>query len=165
MLLPLGTAAALAFVIIGILNVPLQCWLFLRDMRMKTTEYKREHKDLEGDPMIRHEQQWQRREAVMQPAKLGVKNAVIVFTAGDRAVALRYVKGETPCRRSSAKVRAVWPTTFSHRHVQQAFPWWWMRLWPNHCSRLPTPDSISARNCFHPSFAISSDMASLEVVV
>ncbi len=32
----------------------------------------------------------------MQPAKLGVKNAVIVFVSGDRAVALRYVKGETP---------------------------------------------------------------------
>ncbi|SFT54078.1 EscU/YscU/HrcU family type III secretion system export apparatus switch protein [Mesorhizobium sp. YR577] len=95
-LLPLGTAAALAFVVIGILDVPLQRWLFLRDMRMTTTEYKREHKDLEGDPMIRHEQQRQRREAVMQPAKLGVKNAVIVFAAGDRAVALRYVKGETP---------------------------------------------------------------------
>ncbi|TIW45894.1 MAG: EscU/YscU/HrcU family type III secretion system export apparatus switch protein [Mesorhizobium sp.] len=63
---------------------------------MTTTEYKREHKDLEGDPLIRHEQQRQRREAVMQPARLGVKNAVIVFVSGDRAVALRYVKGETP---------------------------------------------------------------------
>ncbi|TIV70119.1 MAG: translocation protein in type III secretion system, RhcU, partial [Mesorhizobium sp.] len=73
-----------------------QRWLFLRDMRMTTTEYKREHKDLEGDPLIRHEQQRQRREAVLQPAKLGVKNAVIVFVSGDLAVALRYVKGETP---------------------------------------------------------------------
>ncbi|MFD2057416.1 EscU/YscU/HrcU family type III secretion system export apparatus switch protein [Mesorhizobium calcicola] len=95
-LTPLGVAAALAFVVIGLIDVPIQRWLFLRDMRMTTTEYKREHKDLEGDPLIRHEQQRQRREAVMQPAKLGVKNAVIVFVSGDRAVALRYVKGETP---------------------------------------------------------------------
>ncbi|RJT41325.1 EscU/YscU/HrcU family type III secretion system export apparatus switch protein [Mesorhizobium waimense] len=95
-LTPLGIAAALAFVAIGVIDVPLQRWLFLRDMRMTTTEYKREHKDLEGDPLIRHEQQRQRREAVVQPAKLGVKNAVIVFVSGDRAVALRYVKGETP---------------------------------------------------------------------
>ena len=95
-LIPLGIAAALAFVVIGVIDVPIQRWLFLRDMRMTTTEYKREHKDLEGDPMIRHEQQRQRREAVMQPAKLGVKNAVIVFMSNDRAVALRYVKGETP---------------------------------------------------------------------
>jgi type III secretion protein U len=81
---------------LGIADVPIQRWLFLRDMRMTTTEYKREHKDLEGDPLIRHEQQRQRREAVMQPAKLGVKNAVIVFVSGDHAVALRYVRGETP---------------------------------------------------------------------
>ncbi|TGV29303.1 translocation protein in type III secretion system, RhcU, partial [bacterium M00.F.Ca.ET.168.01.1.1] len=59
-------------------------------------EYKREQKDLEGDPLIRHEQQRQRREVVLQSAKLGVKNAVIVFVSGDLAVALRYVKGETP---------------------------------------------------------------------
>ncbi|MER9231656.1 EscU/YscU/HrcU family type III secretion system export apparatus switch protein [Mesorhizobium sp. M0622] len=95
-LTPLGIAAALAFVVIGLIDVPVQRWLFLRDMRMTTTEYKREHKDLEGDPLIRREQQRQRREAVIQPAKLGVKNAVIVFVSGDCAVALRYVKGETP---------------------------------------------------------------------
>ncbi|MDX8466755.1 EscU/YscU/HrcU family type III secretion system export apparatus switch protein [Mesorhizobium sp. VK23B] len=95
-LTPLGIAAGLAFVVIGVIDVPVQRWLFLRDMRMTTTEYKREHKDLEGDPLIRHEQQRQRREAVMQPAKLGVKNAVIAFISSDQAVALRYVKGETP---------------------------------------------------------------------
>ncbi|RWA79157.1 EscU/YscU/HrcU family type III secretion system export apparatus switch protein [Mesorhizobium sp.] len=95
-LTPLGIAAGLAFVVIGVIDVPVQRWLFLRDMRMTTTEYKREYKDIEGDPLIRHEQQRQRREAVMQPAKLGVKNAVIAFISGDQAVALRYVKGETP---------------------------------------------------------------------
>ncbi|PBC01389.1 EscU/YscU/HrcU family type III secretion system export apparatus switch protein [Mesorhizobium sp. WSM3860] len=96
MLTPFGVAAALAFVVIGLIDVPIQRWLFLRDMRMTTTEYRREHKDLEGDPLIRHEQRRQRREAVMQPARLGVVNAVIVFVSGDRAVALRYIKGETP---------------------------------------------------------------------
>ncbi|MDX8534197.1 EscU/YscU/HrcU family type III secretion system export apparatus switch protein [Mesorhizobium sp. VK25A] len=95
-LTPLGIAAGLAFIVIGVIDVPIQRWLFLRDMRMTTTEYKREHKDLEGDPLIRHEQQRQRREAVIRPAKLGVKNAVIVFASGDRAVALRYIRGETP---------------------------------------------------------------------
>ncbi|RWK07401.1 EscU/YscU/HrcU family type III secretion system export apparatus switch protein [Mesorhizobium sp.] len=95
-LTPLGIAAGLAFVVIGVIDVPVQRWLFLRDMRMTTTEYKREQKDLEGDPLIRHEQQRQRREVVLQSAKLGMKNAVIVFVSGDLAVALRYVKGETP---------------------------------------------------------------------
>jgi type III secretion protein U len=95
-LVPLGIAAALAFIVIGIIDVPIQRWLFLRDMRMTTTEYKREHKDIEGHPLIRQELQRQRREVLTQPVKLGLKNAVIVFAAGDRLVALRYVKGETP---------------------------------------------------------------------
>ena len=95
-LVPLCSAAALAFVAIGVIDVPLQRWLFLRDMRMTVSEYKRENKDLEGNPLIRQEQRRQRRQAVLRPIRLGVKNAVIVFVSADRAVALRYIKGETP---------------------------------------------------------------------
>ncbi|PLP57395.1 translocation protein in type III secretion system, RhcU [Mesorhizobium loti] len=96
LMVPVGASAALAFLAVGILDVPLQRWLFLRDMRMTTTEYKREHKDMEGDPLIRQEQRRQRREAVQQPARLGVQNAVIVFAGDELAVGLRYIKGETP---------------------------------------------------------------------
>ena len=95
-LVPVGVSAALAFLAIGILDMPLQRWLFLRDMRMTTTEYKREQKDMEGDPLIRQEQRRQRREAVQQPARLGVQNAVMVFAGDELAVGLRYIKGETP---------------------------------------------------------------------
>ncbi len=95
-MVPVGVSAALAFLAIGVFDVPLQRWLFLRDMRMTTTEYKREHKDMEGDPLIRQEQRRQRREAVQQPARLGVQNAVIVFAGDELAVGLRYIKGETP---------------------------------------------------------------------
>lgn len=95
-LTPLGIAAALGFIVIGLIDVPLQRWLFRRDMRMTRTEFKREHKDLEGDPLIRQELQRQRREAVARPLRLGLKNAVLVFVAGDRMVALRYVSNETP---------------------------------------------------------------------
>lgn len=95
-LTPLGVAAALGFILIGMIDVPLQRWLFLRDMRMTRTDFKREHKDLVGDPLIRQELQRQRREAVTRPLRLGIKNAVLVFAADDRVVALRYVKKETP---------------------------------------------------------------------
>jgi type III secretion protein U len=95
-LTPLGIAAALGFILIGLIDVPLQRWLFLRDMRMTRTEFKREHKDLEGDPLIRQELQRQRRDAVARPIRLGLKNAVLVFVSGDRMVALRYVRDETP---------------------------------------------------------------------
>lgn len=95
-LVPVGVSAALAFLAIGILDMPLQRWLFLRDMRMTTTEYKREHKDMEGDPLIRQEQRRQRREAVQLPARLGVQGAVVVFTGDELAVGLRYIRDETP---------------------------------------------------------------------
>ena len=95
LLTPLGFVGALAFVVIGIIDVPIQRWLFLRDMRMTKTEYRREFKDLEGDPLIRQELQRQRREAVSNPVKLGLKNANLVIVERDRVVALRYVRGET----------------------------------------------------------------------
>lgn len=95
-MIPLGAAAALGFVLIGIADVPLQRWLFLRDMRMTKTEFRREYKDMEGDPLIRQEFNRQRREAVTRPSRLGLKNAVLVFEAGGRMVGLRYVRDETP---------------------------------------------------------------------
>ncbi|WP_295810932.1 EscU/YscU/HrcU family type III secretion system export apparatus switch protein [uncultured Nitratireductor sp.] len=95
-LIPLGTAAALAFVVIGFFDIPVQNWLFRRDMRMTRTEYKRERKDIEGDPQIRQELRRQRRDAVTRPVKRGLENASLVVYHGDRSVALRYVAGETP---------------------------------------------------------------------
>ena len=93
---PLGIAAVLAFIVIGVIDVPLQRWLFRRDMRMTKTEFKREHKDIEGDPLIRQELRRLRREAVSSPVKPGLRNATLVLLGGDRVVALRYVKDETP---------------------------------------------------------------------
>jgi type III secretion protein U len=104
-LTPLGIAAALAFIVVGLFDVPIQRWLYLRDLRMTRTEYKREHKDIEGDPLIRQALQRQRREAASRPAKLGIVNAVLVLAAGDRLVGLRYVRGETPVPVAVAKAQ------------------------------------------------------------
>jgi type III secretion protein U len=93
---PLGIAAVLAFVVIGVIDVPLQRWLFRRDMRMTKTEFKREHKDIEGDPLIRQELRRLRRDIVTTAVKPGLANATLVFFGGDRVVALRYLKDETP---------------------------------------------------------------------
>lgn len=104
MLIPLGAAMALAFIAIGILDVPIQRWLFLQDMRMTTTEYKREQKDMEGDPLIRQALQRQRREAAIAP-KVGLRRAVMVLRSGQVAIGLRYVAGETPIPAVVAKGR------------------------------------------------------------
>ena len=93
---PLLIAVALAFVLIGLLDVPIQRALFRRDMRMTRTEFRRERRDLEGDPQIRQELRRQRREAVARPIKRGIEHASLVLHDGDRLAALRYVAGETP---------------------------------------------------------------------
>ncbi len=92
---PLGFAAAIAFIVIGLADLPIQRQLFMRDMRMSTTEYRREHKDVEGDPLIQREFQRLRRETLSAPKKLKVKDSSFVAVVADRAVGLRYVGGET----------------------------------------------------------------------
>lgn len=76
----------------------LQRWLFLRDQRMTKTEFKRERKDMEGDPILRQELARQRREfAQGSTMPLGIKHATVLIAEGQSAViGLRYVKGETP---------------------------------------------------------------------
>ena len=98
MVKPLFIAFALIFLLFAMIDVGVQRWLFLRDMKMTTTEFKRERKDMEGDPMLRQERMRQRREyAEGSTTPLGVKNATILISDGQSAVVgLRYIQGETP---------------------------------------------------------------------
>ncbi|MBS3647182.1 EscU/YscU/HrcU family type III secretion system export apparatus switch protein [Pseudaminobacter sp. 19-2017] len=100
---PLGFAAAIAFIVIGLADLPIQRLLFMRDMRMSTTEHRREHKDVEGDPLIQREFQRLRRETLSAPKKFGGNESSFVAVLADRAVGLRYVKGETPIPVVTAK--------------------------------------------------------------
>jgi len=93
---PLALTAAVAFVFIGIFDVALQYQLFLRDMRMTKTEYKREQKELQGDPLIRGERRRFGTQMMFSPMRLGLQNAVLVVSHGPTFVGLRYVRGETP---------------------------------------------------------------------
>ena len=52
---PLAVTAVIVFVVIGILDMPLQRHLFLKEMRMSLTEKKKEMKELEGNPQIKAE--------------------------------------------------------------------------------------------------------------
>jgi type III secretion protein U len=88
----LAGVAAAAFVVIGVVDVGLQFQLFLRDMKMTRTEYKREQKDIEGDPLIRSHRRSIRRQSARESA-IGVERAVFAVAAGDTIVALRYGRG------------------------------------------------------------------------
>ena len=98
MVKPLFIAFALIFLLFALFDVGLQRWLFLRDQRMTKTEFKRERKDMEGDPMLRQERMRQRREfADGSTMPIGIKNATVLIADGQSSVVgLRYVKGETP---------------------------------------------------------------------
>jgi type III secretion protein U len=97
MLKPILIATLVAFVVVGIIDVGLQRWLFLREMRMTKTEFKREMKDVEGDPLIKRERQRRTREMGSRMVKVGLRNASLLLGRSDGfAVGLRFVRGETP---------------------------------------------------------------------
>ena len=96
MLKPLAITMLVAFVVVGIIDIGLQRWLFLREMRMTKTEFKREMKDLEGDPLIKRERTRQLREMGSRMVKVGLRNATLLLgRPGGFAVGLRFVRGET----------------------------------------------------------------------
>ncbi|MGI9420092.1 MAG: EscU/YscU/HrcU family type III secretion system export apparatus switch protein [Geminicoccaceae bacterium] len=98
MVKPLFIAFALIFLLFALFDVGVQRWLFMRDQRMTKTEFKRERKDMEGDPLLRGERNRQRREFADGAAvPIGVKNATVMIADGQsRIVGLRYIRGETP---------------------------------------------------------------------
>jgi type III secretion protein U len=97
MLKPILVVTLVAFVVVGIIDVALQRWLFLRDMRMTKTEFKREMKDVEGDPLIKRERRRRLREMGNRMVKVGLRNASLLLGRSDGfAVGLRFVRGETP---------------------------------------------------------------------
>lgn len=93
---PLAVTGAFVFMAIGLVDVLIQRRLFLRDMRMTRTEYKREQKDLEGDPLIRSERRRVARRMSVGQTRTGIRHAVVAVAHDDRIVGLRYKAGETP---------------------------------------------------------------------
>ena len=102
---PLAVTAVIAFVVIGLLDMPLQRQLFLRDMRMTRTERKREIKDMEGDPLIRSERRRIRSMMAARQVRKGVRYAVVVIAHEDRVVGLRYHREEAPVPLIVSKAR------------------------------------------------------------
>lgn len=97
LLTPLVVTALIAFLVVGAVDLLIQRWLFSREMRMTKSEQKREHKDMEGDPLIKRERRRLRQDFQTPGARLGLEQAtLIVGQAGGWLVGLRYVRGQTP---------------------------------------------------------------------
>jgi type III secretion protein U len=93
---PLAVTAVIAFVIIGVLDMPLQRHLFLREMRMSLTEKKREFKEQDGNPLIKAQRRRLQFMFAAQQVRKGVRHAAFVVAQEDRVVGLRYHREEAP---------------------------------------------------------------------
>ena len=87
-MLPLAAAGIVVFVVFGVADLMLQRWLFLREQRMSHTEKKNEHKNSEGNPLIKSAHNRERREA--SRTRVGLKQATFLVTGARIAVAVRY---------------------------------------------------------------------------
>ncbi|KVU59677.1 type III secretion system protein HrcU [Burkholderia ubonensis] len=100
--LKLIAIACVVFVIVGAVDLKLQKIMFIRQMRMSKDDIKREHKQQEGDPLIKGERLRLARElATSAPEKkqaVGLANVILVNPT-HFAVALRYAPHEHPLPR------------------------------------------------------------------
>jgi type III secretion protein U len=102
---PLAMTAVIAFVIIGVLDMPLQRHLFLREMRMSLTEKKKEMKELEGNPLIKAERRRLQFLFGARQVRKGVRHAAVVVAHEDRVVGLLYHREEEPVPLICSKAR------------------------------------------------------------
>ncbi|TBU91582.1 EscU/YscU/HrcU family type III secretion system export apparatus switch protein [Phytopseudomonas dryadis] len=98
LLKPLVATVVVTYLVIGVVDVLMQRWLFQREMRMTRSEQKRERKDVDGDPLIKRERQRQRREMqTLSSRRVGLAHATLMIgVEGGWLIGVRYVRGETP---------------------------------------------------------------------
>jgi type III secretion protein U len=102
---PLAMTAAIAFVVIGVLDMPLQRHLFLREMRMSLTEKKKEMKELEGNQQIKAERRRLQFMFAAKKVRKGVRHAAFVVAQEDRVVGILYHREEEPVPLICSKAR------------------------------------------------------------
>jgi type III secretion protein U len=93
---PLAVTAVIAFVVIGILDMPLQRHLFLKEMRMSLTEKKKEMKEQDGNPLIKAQRRRLQFMFAKKKVRKGVRHAAFVVVQEDRVVGLLYHREEAP---------------------------------------------------------------------
>jgi type III secretion protein U len=102
---PLALTAVVAFVVIGLVDMPMQRHLFLKEMKMSLTEKKKEMKESEGNPEIKAERRRLQFMLMGKQVKKGVRHAAFVITQQDRVVGLRYHREEAPVPLICSKAR------------------------------------------------------------
>lgn len=104
-LYPIAAVAVFSFIVLGFLDMPLQRWLFLRDMRMTKTEQKRERKDIEGDPLIMGERKKERQRGGKKTTRFGLSASSVVIVGDEQLIGLLYHPDTAPLPVVVAKSR------------------------------------------------------------
>lgn len=85
------------FGVVALADLAWQRWDWMRRLRMSKDEVRREHKEREGDPILRGRRKQMHHEIGLSEMLQQVREAsVVVVNPTHVAVALRYVYGETP---------------------------------------------------------------------
>ncbi len=96
--------AFLTFLVVAILDYLFERWRFERSIRMSKEEMKEEHKETEGDPLIKSRIKSIQREIARRRMMQEVPKATVVITNPTHlAIALKYKRGEMSAPKISAK--------------------------------------------------------------
>ena len=95
LLRPLLLGCCGVFLLLALLDVGVQRWLFRRDQRMTRSEHKRDNRDAEGDPDVRRRRRKERDEDAQLGVRTGLRHATFVIQGRSAALAFRYVRQET----------------------------------------------------------------------
>ncbi|HYD62317.1 MAG TPA: type III secretion system export apparatus subunit SctU [Noviherbaspirillum sp.] len=88
---------ALVFSVVAGIDILLQRQLYFRQQRMSKDEVKKEYKESEGNPEIKHARKGLHREIMMDSSRSAVRRAsAVVVNPVHFAVAIRYEEDETP---------------------------------------------------------------------
>lgn len=106
LMLTLLLNVALVYIIIALADLVWQRKQYRKGLMMTKDEVKREYKESEGDPHIKHKRKHLHQEMVMQGGQPR-KPTVVITNPTHLAIALYYKKGETPLPRVVAKGEGV----------------------------------------------------------
>ena len=96
--------AAIAFLIIAVLDYMFERWQFMKQQRMSKDEVKREYKESEGSPEIKSKRKEIHQE-ILNSAENTSKSDVVIKNPTHLAIGLRYRQNDTPLPMVTVKGR------------------------------------------------------------
>lgn len=88
--------ATILLIVIGLIDLPLQTFMFLREQKMSKTEFKREMKEEQGSPEFVGHRKEQHKSFAAGGGITGVRGMTLVFSSSDHVVAIRFDQNSEP---------------------------------------------------------------------